>query len=185
MNFFSADLHFNHENIIRFCCRPFRNAAHMNAELIRRYNERVKPGDTCYHIGDFKLSNAGPNTHELLGMLNGNKVLLAGNHDKNNSVNTPLKFCVIEQYGRKIVLAHRPEDCDFYMGLLGIDLGFCGHVHEKWAFKKGGYGDLINVGVDVWDFTPVDGKQIFKAYKKWRQDENSQASENQRPQYCS
>lgn len=181
MNFFSADFHFNHENIIRFCCRPFRNAAHMNADLIRRYNERVKPGDTCYHIGDFKLSNDGPNSHELLGMLNGNKVLLAGNHDSRNSVNTPLKFCVIEQYGKRVLLVHKPDDAQKICGEnlnLDIDIAFVGHVHEKWKFQRGVWVDMVNTGVDVWDFTPVDGKQIFKAYKKWRQDENSQVGKN-------
>lgn len=171
MHWFTADFHFNHANLLtKFVFRPFRDAAHMNSELIKRWNERVKPGDTVFHLGDFKLSSEGQNTHELLAALNGNKVLIQGNHDHRNSVNTPLKFCVIEQYGRQIVLAHRPEDCDFYMCLLGIDLGFCGHVHEKWKFRSGVNGDLVNVGVDQWSFSPVDGKQIFKAYKKWKQD---------------
>jgi Predicted phosphoesterase or phosphohydrolase len=100
-------------------------------------------------------------------MLNGNHVFIRGNHDKNNGLNSPLRFCCINSYGRDIVLAHKPEDAQFIMGLLGIDLGFCGHVHEKWKFRHYEYGDLINVGVDVWDYRPVDPKQIFKAYKKW------------------
>lgn len=31
-----------------------------------------------------------------------------------------------------------------------------GHVHEKWRVK----GRMINVGVDVWNFTPVSLEQI-------------------------
>ena len=169
MLWFTGDEHFNHGNIItKFVFRPFSTTAHMNTELIGRYNSRVKPGHTTYHLGDFKISADGPDTHELIGMLNGNHVFIKGNHDRNNGLNTPLKFCVIESYSRQIVLAHKPEDCDLIMGLLGIDLGFCGHVHEKWKFKHGVYGDLMNVGVDQWDYYPVDAKQIFKAYKRWK-----------------
>ena len=81
-NFFTADQHFCHENIItKFVFRPFQDVEHMNSELIRRFNSRVKPGDTVYHLGDFKMTNNGPNTHELLGKLNGRHVLIKGNHD--------------------------------------------------------------------------------------------------------
>lgn len=38
---FTSDTHFGHENIIRFCNRPFRSAEEINAELIRRWREVV------------------------------------------------------------------------------------------------------------------------------------------------
>jgi len=164
----TGDEHLNHGNIIsKFIFRPFRDAAAMNAELIKRHNERVKPGHTVYHIGDFKVSTDGPSVHELTAMLNGNHVFINGNHDKRNGLNTPLKFCIIESYGRQIVLAHKPEDCNFIMGLLGINLGFCGHIHITWKFRKAEHGDLVNVGVDQWGYYPVDAKQLFKVYKNW------------------
>jgi calcineurin-like phosphoesterase family protein len=59
-NFFTADEHHNHSSIItKFIFRPFRDAAHMNETLIQRHNSRVKPADTVYHLGDFKISNKG------------------------------------------------------------------------------------------------------------------------------
>ena len=168
MSWYTADEHLNHSNIrTLFVFRDFPTTAAMNAELIRRHNERVKPGHTCYHLGDFKVSTDGPTTHELIGMLNGNHVFIRGNHDKNNGLNTPLRFACINSYGRNIVLAHKPDDADFLMGLLGIDLGFCGHIHQHWKFKRVEYGDLVNVGVDVWDYYPIDAKQIMKALKGW------------------
>lgn len=142
----------------------------MNAELIKRHNERVKPSHTCYHLGDFKISNDGPNTHELIRMLNGNHVFVAGNHDRRNGLNTPLRYCVIETFGKKVLLIHKPEDAQKLVGEnlnMGIDIAFVGHVHEKWRFQRGVWVDMINCGVDVWDYYPVDAKQIFKAYKKW------------------
>ena len=54
--FFTSDHHFGHQNIIRHCQRPFGGAAEMDEELIRRWNERVRPGDEVYHLGDFALT---------------------------------------------------------------------------------------------------------------------------------
>jgi calcineurin-like phosphoesterase family protein len=173
MNWFTADQHFNHENILKlFVYRKFRDVEHMNAEIIRRFNERVKHGDTVFHLGDFRVSSNGPNAHELKAALNGNNVYIQGNHDKRNGCNSPIKYVVVELYGRKIVLAHRPEDALEVMDrtALGIDLGFVGHVHEKWKFKTYEQGDLVNVGVDQWDFYPVGPKQIFKAYATWKRE---------------
>jgi calcineurin-like phosphoesterase family protein len=171
MYWFTADQHFNHSNIItKFVFRPFCSSGDMNATLIRHHNERVKPGNTCYHLGDFKVSTDGPNVHELIGMLNGNHVFISGNHDRRNGLNTPLQFAVIKSYGRSVLLAHKPEECNFLMGLLGIDLGFCGHVHIAWKFRKVEYGDLVNVGADQWDYAPVHAKQVMKALKGWIRD---------------
>ena len=163
-NFFTADQHFCHENIItKFVFRPFQDVEHMNSEIIKRFNSRVKPGDTVYHLGDFKLTNNGPNTYELLGKLNGRHVFIRGNHVKNNGTNVCLHYGIIELYGQRVVLAHRPEEAEILMAVMSIKLGFCGHIHEKWQFRETEYGLLVNVGVDVWDFYPIDGKQIFKS----------------------
>lgn len=48
MNFFTADLHFSHRNIIRFDDRPFLDLPSMHAELIKRWNSVVSPGDNVY-----------------------------------------------------------------------------------------------------------------------------------------
>ena len=51
--FFTSDTHFHHDNIIRFCNRPFKDVYHMDEELIKRWNEKVGPDDIIYHLGDF------------------------------------------------------------------------------------------------------------------------------------
>lgn len=169
MYWFTGDEHYNHINIIdKFVFRRFANSEHMNAELIRRHNERVKSGHTVFHLGDFRFS-PGPNYHDLLRKLNGNHVFLQGNHDRRNGVNTPLKYALIETHGRPVLLTHRPEDAENIMKHTEISLAFCGHVHEKWKFRDTDAGEIINVGVDQWDYYPVDAKQILKALKKWRE----------------
>lgn len=165
MYWFTGDQHFNHANIItKFVFRPFARSSDMNTEIIKRHNERVKPGHTVFHLGDFKVSADGPNVHELMGMLNGNHVFIRGNHDARNGLNTPLCHCIIQTYGKTILLVHRPEDAAMIMTGGGIDMAFVGHVHEKWKFRH----NMVNVGVDQWDLYPIDARQILKAYKQWK-----------------
>ncbi len=168
MNWFTSDEHFNHYSIIEHTNRPFWRWQDMNAEIIKRHNERVRGSHFVYHIGDFKFGANGPNTHELLATLNGHHIMFLGNHDKNNGTNTILKYAIIKTYGKVILLTHRPEDALMMMSdNNGIDMAFVGHVHQNWKFRK----NLVNVGVDVWDFYPVDAKQILKAYDKWEREE--------------
>lgn len=167
MNWFTSDEHYNHANIInKFIFRPFKNTEEMNSEIIRRHNSRVKNNDTVYHLGDFKFSSDGPNVYELIQQLNGRHVFIRGNHDKNNGLNSCLQYAVIQLYSQDVLLIHRPEDAMEIMFKTGIKMAFCGHVHEKWKMMKKDDTIFINVGVDQWDFYPIDSKQIFKAIKK-------------------
>ena len=52
MNYYISDTHFGHLNCIRFDNRPFASAEEMDAELIRRWNEKVSDGDDIYFLGD-------------------------------------------------------------------------------------------------------------------------------------
>lgn len=61
--------------------------------------------------------------------------------------------------GREVLVCHLPYrrdsgDTERYAGFRPLDEGMWllhGHVHEKWRQQ----GSMVNVGVDVWDFTPV------------------------------
>lgn len=50
--FFTGDLHLGHENVIKFDNRPFETVEEMDAELIRRWNNKVDKGDLVYVLGD-------------------------------------------------------------------------------------------------------------------------------------
>jgi len=56
MYFFTADEHYYHKNIIKYCNRPFANVENMNRALIGRHNEVVSNTDTVVHAGDFTLA---------------------------------------------------------------------------------------------------------------------------------
>ena len=50
--FFTSDLHFGHENVIKFDERPFNSVEEMDEELIKRWNNKVGKGDIVYVLGD-------------------------------------------------------------------------------------------------------------------------------------
>ena len=78
--YFTADTHFFHHNIIKYCNRPFRNVAEMNAAMIARWNAQVGKGDRVYHLGDVSFGGLAE-TFRLLAELNGEICLVSGNHD--------------------------------------------------------------------------------------------------------
>ena len=78
---FTADLHFGHANIIDYSGRPFADATAMNQALIERWNDSIHPDDTVWVLGDVALGRIDE-TLALVGVLNGRKLLLAGNHDR-------------------------------------------------------------------------------------------------------
>jgi calcineurin-like phosphoesterase family protein len=53
MIYFTSDTHFGHENIIKYCDRPFKDADHMDCALVENWNRAIGENDTVYHLGDF------------------------------------------------------------------------------------------------------------------------------------
>ena len=49
---FTADTHFDHANIIRFCNRTFASVEEMNEALIGNWNRKVHANDTVFIMGD-------------------------------------------------------------------------------------------------------------------------------------
>ena len=172
MNYWlTSDTHFGHFNIIRYCGRPFKSLDDMNQTMIRKWNERVKPEDHVFFLGDFcfKNSSGGKSGEGVcvssqfwIDKLNGNKTFIKGNHDRNNSLKCLLKSGVIEYAGEKYFLVHSPQDAS-----QEFKICFCGHVHERFRFKKYKSTILINVGVDVNDFYPRTIDEHLIALKKY------------------
>ena len=128
MIFFTADLHFGHENIIKFCNRPFDTVEAMNKALINNWNQAVGHDDEIYILGDFTSDNG--KAKRFLPYLNGKKYMIAGNHDK--WLNDPdetffllewvKEYAIIGGMGFKWVLFHYPiaEWAGFYSGSIHL-----------------------------------------------------------------
>jgi len=147
---FTSDTHFGHNKIIEYCKRPFKSLEEMNETLIKNWNEVVKTDDTVFHLGDFSFRGF----HTYKNRLNGNIILVQGNHD--SSEHTNIREMIINHGGKSWYLCHVPPET------MPTQYCLCGHIHERWKSKKRGNKVLVNVGVDVWGFRPVSIQSILK-----------------------
>lgn len=175
MRFFISDPHFGHENIIKFCNRPFSSASAMAAKLTENWNAVVKPEDTIYCLGDFSMRTPC----EYLKNLNGNKILIIGNHDYRGEVVKCFRvvhdYLMIEIGGNKVHLSHYPYkenvgpyDGKFLHKMRDNDGNWLihGHVHNH-APKI--VGKSINASVEWWDYKPfseLEVEEIMKGFKE-------------------
>lgn len=134
----TSDLHFGHTNIMKFCPSTrghFTDVDHMNAEMIRLWNESVQPEDLIYILGDVAFTNAERAAAILLS-LNGNKILVQGNHDSKLVKDKRFRSCFIEihdylrlVYNKQhlIIMFHYPiyEWDQMHRG----SIHFHGHLH--------------------------------------------------------
>jgi calcineurin-like phosphoesterase family protein len=144
----------------------------MNYTIIKNHNERVKATDTVFFLGDFCFRNTKggklgegelSKANEYLAQLNGRFVFIGGNHDDNNSLNTPILGALLHLGGKSIWCCHNPVDAEDF-----VDLVLCGHIHEKWKFSKTEDGTpIVNVGCDVWNFRPIKIDEILNELQKW------------------
>ena len=179
MIFFTADTHFLHGRIIEYCARPFTmqrflgdqapDVERMNNVLIANWNNVVTETDCVYMLGDFSFGGV-EQAREILHRLNGEIILVIGNHDKKIKKQHGLfaevhKYLELHYDGMKLLLTHYPViDARDINGRpfneRDYDLCLHGHVHEKYKFS--GFNS-VNVGTDVWNFTPVTFGHIVAA----------------------
>ncbi len=177
---FTADTHFNHENCIKYSKRPFKDNENMTEQLIANWNERVRPGDTVYHLGDFAMTwNRGKNSpragedtkkvEAILRRLHGQKHLIKGNHDRKDSYNAK-GWAWVGEYKKirprkklTIILFHyciRSWECIHY-GAWHL----YGHSHGN--LEDDGGGKCMDVGVDCCGYRPIELSEV-EQYMEYR-----------------
>lgn len=179
---FTSDLHFGHQNIIRFCNRPWETTEDMDLNLIQNWNSVVKPNDLVFDLGDFAFaSNA--RWKELLSQLNGHHYLILGNHDITRwpgSKTMELFEGVYQQIilkidGRTVYLNHYPYLCfgGAWRKPENAVYQLFGHTHSGPNCKGADTDRLVNlfpyqydVGVDNNNYTPVSWQQVQEIINK-------------------
>jgi calcineurin-like phosphoesterase family protein len=179
MIFFTADEHYYHRNVIRYCNRPFKDVNEMNNSFIKLHNEVVSPSDTIFHVGDFSM--VGKSQHEMitaiLKKLNGTHHLILGNHDEIKpftyvnagftSVHTSYEielpnhndYLKLRSLGyEKLILNHDPSMYCICKNAVLV----CGHVHTLFKIMKD--KKVINVGVDMWDYKPISLTTLIRQF---------------------
>jgi calcineurin-like phosphoesterase family protein len=135
--FYISDWHYGHANILSFDNRPWVSIEAMNEALIENWNSVVGKGDMVYMLGDmfWYKDDAGA----VLDRLNGQKVLIKGNHDWWVSGDVKKKLVSVADYaeiddeGRTVVLCHYPIPCfnKHYYGAYHL----YGHVHSGFEWN--------------------------------------------------
>ena len=149
MIFFTSDTHFFHGNIIRYCNRPFDSIDAMNEGMIQRWNNRVGPEDTVYHLGDVVINRRALKT---LARLNGDKVLIKGNHDIFRLEEYTPHFRDIRGYHvmNGMILSHIPLHPES-LGRFGVNIH--GHLHANRVMRyktiKGGVMPNIPLELEI------------------------------------
>lgn len=92
MDWFTSDPHFNHDNIIKYCKRPFANAKEMDECLIRNVNDYVATNDRLICLGDWVFpgrNNYAEIAKRYRDQINCRKIIFIwGNHDRKGRGNT-------------------------------------------------------------------------------------------------
>jgi len=143
--YITSDLHFGHANIMKFCPvtrAGFRDVDHMNECMIQEWNQIVHPGDQTFILGDVAFCNV-ERAVSILQRLNGDKILIEGNHDAKLIKDQKFRECFREthQYlryvhnGQLVIMFHYPiwEWDQMHRG----SVHFYGHVHgNKTGLEK-------------------------------------------------
>lgn len=152
--FITSDTHFHHENIIKYCDRPFKSAEEMDEALVEKWNSVVRPQDKVYHLGDvyFPKRKDVKYCDWFLSRLNGTKRLILGNHDnaKDQLLQKHFKEIYMWRYLKDLglLLTHVPVHSDSIPDKLNWNVH--GHIHQK-ASPSGRYK---NACVELNNYTP-------------------------------
>ena len=175
-----SDCHFGHQNIILYEHRPFESVEEMDKAMIEKWNKKVEKGDVVYILGDFAFGDK-EYIASILRKLNGNKILILGNHDLTIKRNRNF----FKQYFAQIV-----DYCEIYDGNTFVTMShypmltwnkahhgsvnLAGHCHSMLhqdnpenvtLFKDNQY----NVGADVIDFEPCTLQEIIQKKQTWKE----------------
>lgn len=168
--FFTADEHYGHKNIIKFCKRPYADMAEMTEALIANHNAVVKPGDLVYHLGDmFWRSWPEAGAIDMLHRcLNGNHYYIFGNHEELMLRSEALrsKFVWTRYRHRLSSIVGGTEHeiiLDHFAGRVWHHSG-----HGSWQLYGHSHGELpddpnllaMDVGVDACGYTPISLEEV-------------------------
>lgn len=137
--FLVADTHFGHFGCCKFLrsdgskLRPWDDPDEMDEAMVKAWNDRVKPNDKVYHLGDVVINRKALKT---LGRLNGDKVLIKGNHDIFRLNEYTEYFRDIRAYHvmNGMILSHIPVH-EESLGRFGVNIH--GHLHSNRVMLDG------------------------------------------------
>jgi calcineurin-like phosphoesterase family protein len=132
--FLVSDTHFGHKGVCHFTrndgvtkLRPFDTPEEMDEFMVEAWNARVRPNDKVYHLGDVVMSRR---SLSIMDRLNGDKVLIRGNHDIFKDEDYRKYFRELRAYHvmNGMILSHIPIHSES-LGRFGVNIH--GHTHAN------------------------------------------------------
>ena len=177
--FLVSDTHFGHLGVCKFMrsdgvtkLRPWDSADEMDEAMVKTWNERVKPTDKVYHLGDVVINRKALG---IMHRLNGDKVLIRGNHDifKDDDYREHFRDLRAYHVMNGMILSHIPIHSES-LGRFGVNIH--GHLHANRVRKARGvdaktgtvlYSTEIDpryhcVCVEQTDFAPILFEDVIK-----------------------
>jgi calcineurin-like phosphoesterase family protein len=171
--FLVSDTHFGHAGVCRFMrndgvtkLRPWDNPEEMDEEMVKRWNDTVRPNDKVYHLGDVVINRKALST---MRRLNGDKVLIRGNHDIFRLEDYTPFFRDIRGYHvmNGMILSHIPVH-EGSLGRFGTNIH--GHLHANRVMRNDPFGHrepVVDpryhcVCVEQTDFRPILFEDVLK-----------------------
>jgi len=169
MNYwFTADTHFGHANIIKYCNRPFKEESEMNKVIIANWNSVVNKNDLVYHLGDFCFGNKDYYFNAFFEQLNGKIILIKGNHDKLSAKNRDKFFAYSDSYREIEVNGQDITLCHYSMRVWNKShrgsWHLYGHSHGSLADDPNSLS--FDCGVDCHNYTPINFEQVKEIMSK-------------------
>jgi calcineurin-like phosphoesterase family protein len=169
--FLVSDTHFGHAGVCRFTeadgvtkIRPWDNPEDMDEAMVKMWNETVKPTDKVYHLGDVVINRKAL---KIMNRLNGDKVLIKGNHDIFRPEDYAPHFRDVRAYHvmNGMILSHIPLHPE---ALYRFGTNIHGHTHTNNVMMTDQYGVTKKdpryhcVCVEQTDFRPILFEDVIK-----------------------
>ncbi len=180
MIYLCSDWHFNHDREFVWGARGFSSIEEMNAEIVKRHNETVRPDDDVYVLGDCCLGGAESlaANKEIIESLNGKIHIITGNHCTNpriemygtcaNVVEVIKHATVLKYHKQHFYLSHYPTltaNKDEDRPLKEKAINICGHSHTKNPLEDFDKGLIYHVEMEAHNCYPVLLDDIIKDIK--------------------
>ena len=159
--FLVSDTHFGHTGVCRFTrtdgvtkLRPWDNADEMDEFMVKAWNERVRPTDKVYHLGDVVINRRALG---IMRRLNGDKVLIRGNHDifRDNEYREHFRELRAYHVMNGLILSHIPVH-EASLGRFGKNIH--GHLHANQVMKARGVD--ARSGKVLYSETEIDPRYV-------------------------
>jgi calcineurin-like phosphoesterase family protein len=165
--FFCSDHHFGHANILGFKrddgspLRPFDTVEQMNETIIANHNSVVRSCDKVYFLGDVSMSTKSYSL-DFLSRMNGEKILIKGNHDLCKPLAYLEHFKDIRGSHQfdGMILTHIPVHP---LSLARWGLNIHGHLHANRVIRELSHlpdPRYFNVSLEQINYTPISLEEV-------------------------